>query len=72
MRNVMFKTEHEHKRVKKIKSRLYRKIRGKNKERQEKKLLEQLETIDPEAAQAYWDRQEELRIQERLSLRHGV
>jgi len=60
------------KRIKKIKSKLYHKLKNKAKERDEVKLLSQLEEIDPEAAAEYRRKQEEKRVEERIGMRHGT
>ena len=61
----------KNKRIAKIKSKLYHKIKKRDKDREEKKLLEYLEQIDPEAAEAYRMKEEQKKVEERLKLRHS-
>jgi U3 small nucleolar RNA-associated protein 14 len=68
----MLSEEIKNKRVAKIKSKLYHKIKRKNKEREEKLLLEQLEQIDPETAQKVKMKTEEKRVDERVRSRHST
>lgn len=72
LKNLLFRQELKNKRLAKIKSKLYHKIKRKAKEKEEKKLLEELEMVDPEAAREYRERIEEKRVEERISLRHGT
>lgn len=71
LKTLLFRQELKNKRLARIKSKLYHKIKRKAKEKDEKKLLEELELIDPQAAKEYRDRIEEKRVEERISLRHG-
>jgi len=50
LRSLLFKSEMKNRRVSKIKSKLYHKIKKRDKDREEKKLKDHLELIDPEAA----------------------
>ena len=50
LKSLLFKSEIKNRRVAKIKSKLYHKIKKRDKEREEKKLRDHLEMIDPEAA----------------------
>ena len=61
----------KNKRIKKIKSKLYHKLKKKDKQRDESKMKAYLEEVDPEAA-AELSRKDELNMaEERLRLRHG-
>jgi hypothetical protein len=51
---------------------LYHKLKKKDKDREEKKLREYMEEIDPEAAKAYREKEELKVIEERLRVRHGT
>jgi U3 small nucleolar RNA-associated protein 14 len=64
--------EIKNKRIAKIKSKLYRKIKRKNKEREDKLLLQQLEQIDPEAAKERRLKQERERVAERVEMKHST
>jgi len=68
-RSLMFYHEIKLKRIKKIKSRTYRKLAKKRKEKQKLSLAE-LEELDPDLAEAEKKKIEAKRIQERMSLRH--
>ena len=50
LKSLLFKSEIKNRRVSKIKSKLYHKIKKRDKERENKKLRDHLEMIDPEAA----------------------
>lgn len=71
MKNLLFRQEHKNRRISKIKSKLYHKLKKREKEREEKKLLDYLEQIDPEAAEAYRMKEEMKKVEERLKLRHA-
>ncbi len=62
----------KNRRVAKIKSKLYHKLKKRDKEREEKKLRDHLELVDPEAAQVYRDKEELKKVEERLRVRHGA
>lgn len=62
----------KNRRISKIKSKLYHKIKKREKDREEKKLIEYLEQIDPEAAQVYREKDEQKKVEERLRLRHAT
>jgi len=64
--------EIKNRRIAKIKSKLYHKIKRKNKEKEEKLLMEQLEQIDPETAQKLKMKEEEKRVEERIRMRHSM
>lgn len=72
LKTLLFRQELKNKRLSKIKSKLYHKIKRKAKDKDEGKLLEELELIDPEAAREYREKIEEKRVEERISLRHGT
>jgi U3 small nucleolar RNA-associated protein 14 len=55
VKNMLFRQEIKNKRLSKIKSKLYHKIKKRTKNKEETKLLEQLQQIDPEAAKEYRD-----------------
>lgn len=61
----------KNKRVAKIKSKLFHKLKKREREREEKKLLDQLAVVDPVAAQEYREKQERKRVEERLLQRHS-
>ena len=71
MKHLLFRQEHKNKRIKKIKSKLYHKLKKKDKTREEGKLKAYLEEIDPEAASQYAKAEELKMAEERLRLRHG-
>lgn len=71
MKTLLFRQELKNRRISKIKSKLYHKIKKREKDREEKKLVEYLEQIDPEAAQAYREKEEQKKVEERLKLRHS-
>lgn len=50
MKHLLFKEEAKRKRVAKIKSKLYHKIKKRDKQKTENALLEKLDSIDPETA----------------------
>jgi U3 small nucleolar RNA-associated protein 14 len=71
MKHLLFRQEMKNRRVSKIKSKLYHKLKKREKDREEKKLIDYLEQIDPEAAQAYRLKEEHKKVEERLKLRHS-
>ncbi|GAB5355035.1 hypothetical protein AAMO2058_000171300 [Amorphochlora amoebiformis] len=68
-RSLMFQHEIKLKRIKKIKSRTFRKLLKKRKEKNKLSIAE-LEALDPQAAEQEKAKQEAKRIQERMSLKH--
>ena len=72
LRSLLFKSEIKNRRVRKIKSKLYHKLKNKDKDREEKKLRDHLELIDPEAAKVYREKEELKMVEERLRVRHGA
>ena len=71
MKHLLFRQEHKNRRISKIKSKLYHKLKKREKDREEKKLIEYLEQIDPEAAENYRMKEEHKKVEERLKLRHS-
>ena len=71
MKSLMFRQEHKNKRIKKIKSKLYHKLKKKEKQREEGKMRSYLEEVDPEAAAELANKDELKKAEERLRLRHG-
>lgn len=72
LKSLLFRTEIKNRRVSKIKAKLYHKIKKRDREREEKKLRDHLELIDPEAAQAIKDKEDLKMVEERLRVRHGA
>jgi len=50
LKTLLFRSEIKNRRVSKIKSKLYHKLKKRDEEREEKELREYMEQIDPEAA----------------------
>jgi U3 small nucleolar RNA-associated protein 14 len=71
IRFLLFQKEHDSKRKAKIKSKLYHKIKKKQREREEKDLLEKLGEVDPNAVNAYLEKKSIDRIKERIELKHS-
>lgn len=71
MKHLLFRQEHKNKRIKKIKSKLYHKLKKRDKQREEGKLKSYLEEVDPDAAEEYAKAEELKQAEERLRLRHG-
>jgi U3 small nucleolar RNA-associated protein 14 len=71
IRFLLFQKEHDSKRKAKIKSKLYHKIKKKQREREEKDLLEKLGEVDPNAVNAYLEKKNIDRIKERIELKHS-
>lgn len=71
MRSLLFQKEKDNKRKAKIKSKLYHKIKKKQREREEKMLLEKLGEVDPEAVNNYLEKKNMDRIKERIELKHS-
>lgn len=70
LKSLLFYHEQKQKRINKIKSKTYRKIKKRQREKDEGKILEELKDIDPEA---YADEQRKAEIdraKERMSLQH--
>ena len=70
LRALMFYEEQKNKRVKKIKSKLYRKIRKKQKQKMEADVAAQMGDLDPEWAREEEEAQAMTRAQERFTLKH--
>lgn len=64
--------EIKNKRAAKIKSKLYHKIKRKNKEHEERHMMQQLEKIDPETAKKIRLKQERERIAEEITMKHSM
>lgn len=71
MKHLLFRQEMKNRRISKIKSKLYHKIKKREKDREEKKLIDYLEQIDPEAAAVYREKEEQKKVEERLRQRHA-
>lgn len=71
MRFLLFQKEQDSKRKAKIKSKLFHKIKKKQREREEKTLIDKLGEIDPEAVNNYLDKKNMDRIKERIELKHS-
>jgi U3 small nucleolar RNA-associated protein 14 len=71
VKGLLFQQELKNKRQSKIKSKLYHKIKNKQKEREEKILLEQLEEVDGDAVRDYLEKKKMQRIKERIELKHS-
>jgi U3 small nucleolar RNA-associated protein 14 len=72
IKNLLFQKELKSKRVAKIKSKLYHKIKKKQSDREEIKILSQLQEIDPSGVKEYIEKKKLDRIKERLSLKHSL
>lgn len=70
LRALMFYEEQKQKRIKKIKSKLYHKIRNAQDKKAADKQRKQLRELDPELAQKLDDELAEKRAEERLTLKH--
>merc|ERR1712032_1456985 len=71
IRFLLFQKEQNSKRKAKIKSKLYHKIKKKQREREEKDLLEKLGEVDPNAVNSYLEKKNVDRIKERIELKHS-
>lgn len=72
LKGLLFRQEIKNRRVAKIKSKLYHKLKKKENEREEQKLKQYMMEVDPEAAKAYQQKQEMRMVEERLRMRHGT
>lgn len=72
IKHLLFQRELKSKRVAKIKSKLYHKIKKKQNEREEIKILTQLQEVDPSAVKEYVEKKKLDRIEERLNLKHSL
>jgi len=70
MRSLMFFQEQKHKRIKKIKSKLYHKLKNKAEKRKTDRELEELKKIDPELHKQLIEKTETERADERITQRH--
>lgn len=71
MKHLLLREEIKNKRIKKIKSKLYHKLKKKEKMREEGKMKNYLEEVNPEAAAELAKKDELKMAEERLRLRHG-
>ncbi|KAJ0411310.1 hypothetical protein ATCC90586_005719 [Pythium insidiosum] len=71
MRALMFYEEQKAKRVKKIKSKLYHKIRNNQNRKEQEKAREQLRQLDPELAKQLDAEIAEKRAEERMTFKHA-
>jgi U3 small nucleolar RNA-associated protein 14 len=72
LKTLLFRQEIKNRRVSKIKSKLYHKLKKKDTEREAQKLEQYMMEVDPEAAKAYKDKVELKQVEERLRIRHGT
>ncbi len=72
LKSLLFKQEIKNRRVAKIKSKLYHKLKKKERERDEDKLKQYMMEVDPEAAKAYQQKEDLRQVEERLRARHGT
>lgn len=72
MKGLLFRQEIKNRRVSKIKSKLYHKLKKKERERDEEKIKQYMLEVDPEAAKAYTEKAELKKVEERLRMRHGT
>ena len=70
MRALLFYQEQKHKRVKKIKSKMFRKLRKKQRDKHAAEVREHIRVADPELAKELDEKDLRKRAQERFSLRH--
>ncbi|KAJ2051090.1 hypothetical protein H4S04_002196 [Coemansia sp. S16] len=70
MRELMFRSERKAKRMAKIKSKAYRRILKKDKDRAQEKAMERLKEDDPEMHAMLVEKMARSRAEERMSLRH--
>lgn len=70
LRNLMFYQEMKCRRIRKIKSKKYHKLLRRSNEKIEAKMLSELQSIDPEAAEQERLKLEAKRAKERLTLKH--
>ncbi|KAF1329912.1 U3 small nucleolar rna-associated protein, partial [Globisporangium splendens] len=70
MRALMFYEEQKQKRIKKIKSKLYHKIRNNQDKKEAEKQRKQLRELDPELADQLDNEMAEKRAEERMTLKH--
>ncbi|KAJ2872276.1 hypothetical protein GGH93_004163 [Coemansia aciculifera] len=70
MRELMFRSERKAKRMAKIKSKAYRRILKKDKDRAQEKAMERLKEEDPEMHAMLVEKMARSRAEERMSLRH--
>lgn len=71
MKSLLFQKQLKDQRRKKIKSKLFHKINKKRQEKEENEIFKQLEEIDPEAVQQYFQKKQKDRARERMELKHS-
>ena len=69
---LLFQQEMNNKRKSKIKSKLYHKIKKRQRDIEEKNLISQLEEVDPEGVKKYLENKKMDRIKERIELKHST
>jgi len=69
-KQLLYGQELKNQRKNKIKSKLYHKIKKKQRDREEELILSQLNDVDPDAVQQYLDKKIANRAKERISLKH--
>jgi U3 small nucleolar RNA-associated protein 14 len=72
LKTLLFRQEIKNRRVSKIKSKLYHKLKKKENDREAGKLEQYMAEVDPEAAKAYKEKAELKKVEERLRMRHGT
>lgn len=72
MKGLLFRQEIKNRRISKIKSKLFHKLKKKEREREEDKIRQYMAEVDPEAAKAYTEKAELKKVEERLRMRHGT
>jgi len=70
-KSLLYGQELKNQRKNKIKSKLYHKIKKKQREREEELILSQLNDVDPDAVQEYLNKKIANRAKERISLKHS-
>jgi U3 small nucleolar RNA-associated protein 14 len=72
LKTLLFRQEIKNRRVSKIKSKLFHKLKKKENDREASKLEQYMAEVDPEAAKAYKEKAELKKVEERLRMRHGT
>jgi U3 small nucleolar RNA-associated protein 14 len=72
LKSLLFRQEIKNRRIAKIKSKLYHKLKKKERDREETKLRQYMMEVDPEAAKAYQEKLDLKLVEERLRARHGT
>ena len=71
-RALSLQKEIENQRKNRIKAKLYHKIKKSREQKEEKAILEQLQTIDKEAVENYLNKKKMNRAKERMTLKHSI